>query len=227
MEATDRPRGAIKGIGRAGKEEIVWRRLPGLVLLGAFAAAVGNALVYLAGSGLGTISPSVLLPSPMGSSALGLSLVVATSALALLAAGIVLLGIGAVSRRPMTVFRIVATVVAPSVAGDARHHPRSAAGDAAYAGSDARCGVGGQPRSAEHSGCPASGAVGGHAGRAGGADHGRGAGCMSRLEIVSDCKSADPHPRQQTPPRQPRDSASCLGSPALSGAALCDPHCGA
>lgn len=110
MEATDRPGGAIKGIGRAGKEEIVWRRLPGLVLLGASAAAVGNALVYLAGSGLGTISPSVLLPSPMGSSALGLSLVVATSALALLAAAIVLLGIGAVSRRPMTVFRIVATL---------------------------------------------------------------------------------------------------------------------
>ncbi len=226
MEATDRPRGAIKGIGRAGKEEIFWRRLPGLVLLGAFAAAVGNALVYLAGSGLGTISPSVLLPSPMGSSALGLSLVVATSALALLAAGIVLLGIGAVSRRPMTVFRIVATVglllslAMPATIPGPPLAMRLTLGLM-------RCGVGGQPRSAEHSGCPASGAVGGHAGRAGGADHGRGAGCMSRLEIVSDCKSADPHPRQQTPPRQPRDSASCLGSPALSGAALCDPHCGA
>jgi hypothetical protein len=95
----------------AGSEGIAYGRLPGVTLLAALAAALANALVYFAASGLGTISQSVLLPSPMGESPLTVSLVAITSVIGTLEAAIIFAIIGLFARRPMRLFSIVATVV--------------------------------------------------------------------------------------------------------------------
>lgn len=95
----------------AGSERISYGRLPGAALLAALAAALVNALVYFAASGLGTISQNVLLPSPMGMSPLTVGLVVTTSVIGAIAAAAVFAVIGLFARRPVRLFRIVATVV--------------------------------------------------------------------------------------------------------------------
>src|ERR687886_1405050 len=87
----------------AGREGISYGRQPGVALLAALAAA----LVYFAASGLGTISRSALLLSPMGMSPLKVGLVVITSAIG--AAVFALIGLFA--RRPLRLFGIIATVV--------------------------------------------------------------------------------------------------------------------
>ncbi len=95
----------------AGSEGISYGRLPGVALLAAVAAALANALVYFAASGLGAISQSVLLPSPMGVSPLTVSLVAITSVIGAIGAAVVFALIGLFARRPVRLFRIVATVV--------------------------------------------------------------------------------------------------------------------
>ena len=95
----------------AGREGIFYGRLPGVALLAALAAALANAVVYFAASGLGTISQSVLLPSPMGLSPLTVGLVVITSVIGAIGAAIVFTLIGLFARRPVRLFRIVAAVV--------------------------------------------------------------------------------------------------------------------
>ena len=94
-----------------GREGISYGRLPGVALLAALAAALANALVYFAASGLGIISQGVLLPSPMGFSPLTVGLVVITSVIGALGAAIVFAIIGLLARRPVRLFRIVAAVV--------------------------------------------------------------------------------------------------------------------
>ncbi len=96
---------------RAIREGISYGRLPVVALLAALAAALANALVYFAASGLGTISQSVLLPSPMGMSSLTVGLVVITSAIGAIGASIVFALIGLFARRPVRLFRIIAAVV--------------------------------------------------------------------------------------------------------------------
>ena len=95
----------------AGSEGISYARLPGVALLAALAAAVANTLVCFAASALGTISLSVLLPSPMGESPLTVGLVAITSFIGSVGAAIVFAIIGLFARRPVRLFRIVATVV--------------------------------------------------------------------------------------------------------------------
>ena len=95
----------------ASSDEISYRRLPVVALLTALATALANALVYFAASGLGTISQSVLLPSPMGFSPLTVSLVATTSVIGAIGASIVFAIIGLLARRPVRLFRIVAAVV--------------------------------------------------------------------------------------------------------------------
>ncbi len=95
----------------ASGESIAWGRLPGVALLAALAAAVANALVYFAASGLGFIPQSVILPSPMGVSPLTVGLVVITSVIGAIGAAIVFAIIGLFARRPVRLFRIVAAVV--------------------------------------------------------------------------------------------------------------------
>ena len=95
----------------AGSERISYGRLPGVTLLATLAAALANALVYFAALGLGTISQSVLLPSPMGESPLTVSLVAITSVVGTVGAAIVFALIGLFARRPLRLFGIIATVV--------------------------------------------------------------------------------------------------------------------
>ncbi len=94
-----------------GGERIAWGRLPWAALLAAVAAALANALVYFAASGLGTITQSVLLPSPMGVSPLTVGLVAITSVIGTIGAAAVFAVIGLLARHPVRLFRIVATVV--------------------------------------------------------------------------------------------------------------------
>ncbi len=95
----------------ADSEGVSYGRLPGVALLAAVAAALANALVYFAASGLGFIPQSVLLPSPMGVSPLTVSLVATTSVIGAIGAAIVFAIIGLFARRPVRLFRIIATVV--------------------------------------------------------------------------------------------------------------------
>jgi hypothetical protein len=95
----------------ASGEGISYGRLPGVALLAAVAAALANALVYFAASGLGTISQSILLPSPVGMSPLTVRLVVITSVIGAIGAAIIFALIGRFARHPVRLFRIVAGVV--------------------------------------------------------------------------------------------------------------------
>ncbi len=95
----------------AGGEKVAWERLPWVGLLAALTAAVTNALVYFAASGLGLISQGVLLPSPNGGAPLTVSQVAVTSVIGAVGATIVYAIIGLFARRPVRMFRIVATVV--------------------------------------------------------------------------------------------------------------------
>jgi hypothetical protein len=95
----------------ASSEGISYGRPPGMALRAAVAAALTNALVYFAASELGTISQSVLLPSPMGVSPLTVGLVVITSVIGTVGAAIVFAIIGLFARRLVRLFRIIATLV--------------------------------------------------------------------------------------------------------------------
>jgi heme A synthase len=95
----------------AGSEGISYARLPGVALLAAIAAALANALVYFAASGMGTISRGLLLPSPMGVSPLTVGLVAITSVMGAIGAAIVFTIIGLFARHPVRLFRIVAAMV--------------------------------------------------------------------------------------------------------------------
>ena len=50
----------------ASNDRIAYGKLPWVALLAALAAAVANALVYFAASGLGLIPQSILVPTPSG-----------------------------------------------------------------------------------------------------------------------------------------------------------------
>ncbi len=95
----------------AGSEGISYGRLPGVALLAALAAAVANALVYFVALGLGFISQSVLIPLASGPSPLTVGAVVITSIIGAMGAAIVFAIIGLFARRPVRLFRIVATMV--------------------------------------------------------------------------------------------------------------------
>ena len=93
------------------EEGIIWKLLPGVALLAALAAAVANALVYFAASGLGLIPRSVLIPLASGPAPLTVGPVVITSVIGAIGAAGVFALIGLFARRPIRLFRIVAAVV--------------------------------------------------------------------------------------------------------------------
>jgi hypothetical protein len=94
-----------------GGERISYASLLWAAPLAAVAAALANALVYFAASGLGAISRSVLLPSPVGLTPLTAGLVMTASVIGAVGAALVFAVIGLLARRPVGLFRIVATVV--------------------------------------------------------------------------------------------------------------------
>ena len=82
-----------------------------MALLAALTAAVANALVYFAASGLGFIPQSILVPTPSGEHPLTVAPVAVSSLVGAIGAAIVFAIIGLFARRPVKLFRIVATVV--------------------------------------------------------------------------------------------------------------------
>ena len=94
-----------------GSEGISYTGLLWAALLAALLAAVTNALVYFAASGLGIVSRGVLLPSPMGLSPLTVGMVVTASVVGAIGATLVFAIIGMLARRPVKLFRIVAAAV--------------------------------------------------------------------------------------------------------------------
>ncbi len=95
----------------ASNDRIAYGKLPWVALLAALAAAVANALVYFAASGLGFIPQSILVPTPSGEHPLTVAPVAVSSLVGAIAAAIVFAIIGLFARRPVRLFRIVATVV--------------------------------------------------------------------------------------------------------------------
>jgi hypothetical protein len=95
----------------AGKERIAYGKLPWVALLAALTAAVANALVYFAASGLGFILQSVLVPTPSREHSLTVAPVVVSSVVGAIGGAVVFAIIGLFARRPVRLFRIVATVV--------------------------------------------------------------------------------------------------------------------
>ena len=91
----------------AGK--IAWGRLPVGALLAAAVAVVANALIYVVASALGAIPQSVILPAPI-SAPLSAGPVVITSIIGTFAAAAVFAVIGVSARRPVRLFRNIATV---------------------------------------------------------------------------------------------------------------------
>ena len=97
--------------GKAVRAEgISWKRLPLVVLLAAFGAAVVNAIIYLVASGLGLIPQSVLIPVPGGEEPLTVALVLIGSVVGAIGAAMVFALVGALAKRPVRMFRIVAAV---------------------------------------------------------------------------------------------------------------------
>jgi hypothetical protein len=92
-------------------DEISWKRLPAVALLAAFGAAVVNAIVYSAASGLGLIPQDILVPAPGGEQPLTVAPVVIGSVVGAIGGAGVFALIGMFARRPVKMFRTIATVV--------------------------------------------------------------------------------------------------------------------
>ena len=94
----------------ASKDRVAYGKLPWVALLAALAAAVANALVYFAASGLGFIPQSILVPTPSGEYPLTVAPVAVSSLVGAIGAAIIFAIIGLFARRPVRLFRIVAIV---------------------------------------------------------------------------------------------------------------------
>jgi hypothetical protein len=109
MQATKQVSGENAASKRSVGGQIAWGRLPIVALVAAVATALVNTLVYYAASALGAIPHRVILPAPVNGP-LSVGLVVVASLVGVLAAAIVFAVIGVAARRPVRLFRIVATV---------------------------------------------------------------------------------------------------------------------
>lgn len=92
---------------RVSPLRLIW----GTALTALVAVAVSAALFAVA-SAAGLVDERVVLPSPAGPGPLSLASVSAAAAIAIVAAAIVLLVLAAAARRPVRLFRILATVLA-------------------------------------------------------------------------------------------------------------------
>jgi hypothetical protein len=139
-----------------GSEGISYTRLLWAALLAVLLAAVTNAQVYFAASGLGIVSRGVLLPSPMGLSPLTVGMVVTASVVGAIGAALVFAIIGLLARRPVRLFRIVAAVVLVLSLVPPTTIPSVPPSDEDNARGDARGDVGGERRAANRAGPPES-----------------------------------------------------------------------
>lgn len=94
----------------SGEGRVAWGWLVPAGLLAAVTAAVANALVYFAASGLGFISQGFLIRMTSGEMPLTVGLVAISSVVGAVGAGVVFAVIGLFARRPVRLFRTVAAV---------------------------------------------------------------------------------------------------------------------
>lgn len=99
-----------RGGEHAADEMVAWTRFPLAAVAAIGAAAAGAALLYGLESAVGLIDHSVALPSPVGTGPMSFASVATTAALASFWAAVAYAVIGLIGRRPITVFRTVATV---------------------------------------------------------------------------------------------------------------------
>lgn len=92
----------------AAKARTAKRGLPWVTLLAAIDAAIVNAVIFFAASGLGTITKDV---SPIGNSPLTVGSVAVASIIGVIAAALVFALLRRFARHPVGLFRIVATVM--------------------------------------------------------------------------------------------------------------------
>jgi len=94
---------------RSVTSRIAWGRLPVIALLAAITAVVVNTLIYVVASALGAFPQRVILPAPVNGP-LSVGPVVVASIIGVIAAAVVFAVIAVAARRPVRLFRIVATV---------------------------------------------------------------------------------------------------------------------
>ncbi len=111
MQGVGMTTGTTRGTRGSHNEGIAWRRLPVVTLLAALGAVVINAIIYVAASALGFISRTLAIPTPGGMHPLTVGPVVTGSVVGAMGAALVFALIGLVARRPVRLFRIIATVV--------------------------------------------------------------------------------------------------------------------
>jgi hypothetical protein len=102
---TTRIEKAVRGEG------VSWKRLPPVMLLAALGGSVLNAIIYSVASGLGLIPQSILVPAPGGEQPLTVALVSIGTVAGATGAAMVFALVGALAKRPVRIFRIVAVVV--------------------------------------------------------------------------------------------------------------------
>ncbi len=100
-----------RSTGRISNEGIAWRRLPLAALAAAVAASVANVLVFFAASGVGFITPDVLVPAASGESPITTVMVVFSTVAGAVGAAIVFAVIGLFARRPVRFFRMLSVAV--------------------------------------------------------------------------------------------------------------------
>ncbi len=93
-----------------GPHAVAWKRLPRAVLLAMLTAVLANTLIYLVAWETGLIPSNVGVRSPFGFGPISLAAVVAGSAFGALGGSVVFALIGRFSRRPVRLFRIIATL---------------------------------------------------------------------------------------------------------------------
>jgi hypothetical protein len=89
-----------------------WSRLTAATGVAAIVSVVASAAIYAGALAAGLVDTRVILPSLLGMGPLSLASVSLTALVASLAAGVVLVALAAMTRRPIRTFRVVSTVVA-------------------------------------------------------------------------------------------------------------------
>ena len=105
METARIQNAPVRGGGR-----VAWGRLVPAGLLAAVAAAVANALIYFAASGLGFITQGFVIRMMSGEMPFTVGLVAITSVVGAVGAAVAFGVIGLFAQRPVRLFRIVAVV---------------------------------------------------------------------------------------------------------------------
>lgn len=91
---------------------VAWARLAWAPPLAAIVAVAGTAALYVAAAAAGAVDEGVILPSLIGMGPMSLRSVSLTAVVAILGASIVLGLLAATTRRPVRIYRIVASALA-------------------------------------------------------------------------------------------------------------------